>query len=299
MNFLELDVDARNGYIKEKYSRRVFFAGNKHGVIIQVENILKNSKPNPELLVPVEGVWAIQFVYKYEVQIKHMIVCTEEMNSNESILLFEKIMDANLELGVYLTSKKVFEKISEKANSAGILVLCKYPKRRLEDLTVDQNALVVILDGLEIPGNVGTIVRSADGTDVSAVIICNKKTRLTHPKYVKSSQGSCFKVPVTETDYEAIFDWLEKNNFRIILTDTRANTNYYEENFEGRVAIIVGSERYGISKEWYKKTYTGIKIPMFGDCDSLNVGIATTVILYEATLKKKKMLKRSDLYIHR
>ena len=295
MKYLELDADGRNGYIKEKYNGRVFYAGNKHSVITQVENIVKNSKPNPELLVPVEGVWAIQFAYKYQVQMKHMIVCTEEMNSNESIMLFEKIMNGNLELGAYLTSKKVFEKISEKANSAGILALCKYPKRNLEELNLEKNSMVVILDGLEIPGNVGTIVRSADGTDVSAVIICNKKTRLTHPKYIKSSQGSCFKVPVVETDYKELFDWLKQNNFRIILTDTRANSNYYEEDFHGRIAIIVGSERYGISKEWYEKDYTGIKIPMFGDCDSLNVGIATTVILYEATLKKKKMLQRHDV----
>ena len=294
MNYLELDIDGRSRYIKEKYNGRVFYAGNRHGVIVQVENIIKNSKPNPELLVPVEGVWAIQFAYKYQVQIKYMIVCPEEMNSNESIMLLERILDANMELGVYLTSKKVFEQISEKANSAGIIAVCRYPKKRLEDLVVEKNSLIVILDGLEIPGNVGTIVRSADGTDVSAVIICNKKTRLTHPKYIKSSQGSCFKVPVVETDYEDTFHWLEKNNFKIILTDTRANINYYEENFEGKVAIIVGSERYGISKEWYEKNYVGIKIPMFGDCDSLNVGIATTVILYEATLKKKKMLQRSE-----
>jgi TrmH family RNA methyltransferase len=296
MNYLELDAEGRNRYIKEKYNERVFYAGNRHGVIVQVEHIIKNSKPNPELLVPVEGVWAIQFAYKYQVQIKHMIICTEEMNSNESIMLLEGIMDGNSELGVYLTSKKVFDQISEKANSAGIIAVCKYPRKKLEELVVEKNSLVVILDGLEIPGNVGTIVRSADGTDVSAVIICNKKTRLTHPKYIKSSQGSCFKVPVVETDYVDVFRWLEENNFRIILTDTRADINYYEENFEGKVAVIVGSERYGISKEWYEKKYTGIKIPMFGDCDSLNVGIATTVILYEATLKKKNMLQRSIVH---
>ncbi len=296
MSYLELDAEGRNRYIKQKYNERVLYAGNRHGVIVQVEHIIKNSKPNPELLVPVEGVWAIQFAYKYQVQIKHMIVCTDEMNSNESIMLLEGIMDSNLELEVYLTSKKVFDQISEKANSAGIIAVCKYPRKKLEELVIEKNSLVVILDGLEIPGNVGTIVRSADGTDVSAVIICNKKTRLTHPKYIKSSQGSCFKVPVVETEYEDVFRWLKDNNFRIVLTDTRADKNYYEENFDGRVAVVVGSERYGISKEWYEKKYTGIKIPMFGDCDSLNVGIATTVILYEATLKKKNMLQRSHVH---
>ncbi len=292
MKFLNLDIEERNQYIKSKYGRRVFFAGSKHGVITLVEHIEKNSKPNPELLVPIEGVWGIQFAYKYKVKIKHMIVCTEEMNSNESIMLLERLMNADLELDIYLVSKKVFKKISEKANSAGILALCKFPKRDLEDLDVDKNGLVVILDGLEIPGNVGTIVRSADGTDASAVIITNKKTRLTHPKFIKSSQGSCFKVPVVEADFEAVHQWLVKNDFRIILTDTRSNLNYYEENYEGRVAIVMGSERYGISKEWYETNYVGIKIPMFGDCDSLNVGIATTVILYEAALKKKKMITR-------
>lgn len=128
--------------------------------------------------------------------------------------------------------------------------------------------------------------------DGDGIILCNRKARLTHPKLIKASQGSNFTVPIVECEMEEAFKWLSENNFKIYLTDTRAEEEYYEEDYKGRIAIVAGSERYGISREWYDKDVNMISIPMYGDCDSLNVAIATTIILYEAGLQLKGKIKR-------
>ena len=172
------------------------------------------------------------------------------------------------------------------------MAICKLPHFELKDIKLKEKNLVVILDGLEIPGNIGTIIRSVDGAGGDGVILCNRKARLTHPKLIKSSQGSNFTIPIVETEMAEVTDWLYKNNFKIYLTDTRAQKEYYECNFDGRVAIVAGSERYGISREWYDTNCELISIPMYGDCDSLNVAIATTIVLYEAGLELRGKINR-------
>lgn len=164
------------------------------------------------------------------------------------------------------------------------------PVYSLYDIQPKKNSVILILDGLEIPGNVGTILRSCDATNIDAVIITNKKTRINHPKLIRSSMGSCFTVPIIESNYDDVIKWLNHNKYKIVLTDTDAKLKYYDFDYKNRIAIVMGSEKYGIAEEWYKTNHTGVSIPMLGYCDSLNVGIAATIILYEATLKNKNML---------
>ena len=128
--------------------------------------------------------------------------------------------------------------------------------------------------------------------ELDAVFICNRRARITHPKIIKGSMGAAFTKPIVEfSSVEECKSWLKKKNFKIYLTDTRATKTYFEESYEGRVALIVGSERYGITKPWYEGDYEMIMIPMLGQCDSLNVAIATTIIAYEASLKQKGFIK--------
>ena len=221
---------------------------------------------------------------KYNVEIKAVVLDLESITSHDAYKIMLDLADIAEE--IHMVSNSTFKKVAEIGTSAGIFVLAKFPQKSLIDLSPEKHQVIAVLDGLEIPGNIGTIIRSCDGTNTDAVIICNKKTRITHPKILRSSQGSCFKIPIVEEDSETVIDWLIKNNYRIILTDTDAEKFYYEEHFEGKLAIVMGSERYGISKEWYEIKADSIKIPMYGDCDSLNVGIAATLILYEAAVSR-------------
>lgn len=288
--FIKLDVADKEAFLKENYPGKIYFAGVKSPQVKQVGAINNNKKGNPKQLIPVEGIWANQFVTKYDLYVEYLLLSVEEIVTPEAYQMMLLLIDKSP--SVYLVSKKTMSQVSESGNPAGMISMAAFPKRTLKSLSIGAKNLIVIMDGLEIPGNVGTITRSADGTDVDAIFICNRKTRLTHPKFIRSSQGSCFKVPIVESSFEELSKWLLENNYKIILTDTDGAVDYYEESYDGNIAIVMGSERHGISREWYSLPYQAIKIPMFGDCDSLNVGIAATVILYEAALKRKGMLKR-------
>ena len=111
---------------------------------------------------------------------------------------------------------------------------------------------------------------------------------MTHPKLIKASQGAILTVPTFEfSSVDECYGWLSSHGFTVYLADTRAPHFHYDEPFGRNTALIVGSERYGIAREWYEKEYSMIAIPMLGKCDSLNVGVAATVLTYEACIKNK------------
>lgn len=188
----------------------------------------------------------------------------------------------------YTVSSKTFEKLSEKPNSDGIIVLATLNLRDKNQFLPQNESVVLVLDGIEIPGNIGTMLRMCDGAGVEAVFICNRKARLTHPKLIRSSQGAVLTVPMYEFETEKeCYDLLNKKGYTVYLADTRAEKNYCECNYPNRTAFVMGSERYGISRKWYEFKHEMVSIPMYGKCDSLNVGVAATVLVYEATVKKK------------
>lgn len=285
-----INEEERFSYFEEKYKGRVKFAGAQNPLIKHVTSLINNSKPNPKKLFAVEGIWGLQKALDYNLHIETFVFAPECIHTNEAEEIINSLIEKSEDS--YILSKKVFLKISEREGPDGLLALCYLPQHNLSDIPLKENNLVVILDGLEIPGNIGTIIRSVDGVAADGVILCNRKARLTHPKLIKSSQGSNFTVIVVDEEYENVIKYLKENNFQIFLTDTRAEKSYFQYDYKGRVALIAGSERYGISREWYKEQVNLVSIPMFGDCDSLNVAIATTIFLYEASLKQKRILLR-------
>jgi len=269
------------------------FAGHSNPMVKEIRGINNNTKPNPHKLIVLEGIWGVNFVLKYDIKVEYVVVCPQELTTPEAQSLLEALY-ARCGKG-YIVTSKVFQTIQEKENSAGLLTVCRFPVRTLQDIPLKKDMLVAVLDGLEIQGNVGTITRSADATQVDLIILTNKRVRLTHPKLIKSSMGACLKIPMVAADMDETIAWLDANGFKVFLTDTRAEENYFNADYSGRAAIVAGSERYGIARPWYEGERHLIKIPMLGDCDSLNVGISTTVILYEAALQKNGMLRRVPL----
>lgn len=286
------DVKDRTDYFIKLYKGTLKFAGNKHSRIKQIRHLLNNTKPNPRNFFIVEGIWGIEKVLAYRLNIEAFLFCPEHVYSSEALNLIDGMIRKGID--TYLVSEKVFSQISERENPDGLLLVCELPKFSFDDIKLSKNNLVVVLDGLEIPGNIGTIIRTVDGCGADGVLICNRRARLTHPKLIRSSQGSNFTVPVIEAEIPEVITWLKKNDFKIYLTDTRADREYYEEDYAGRIAIVAGSERYGISDEWYNVDNSMISIPMYGDCDSLNVAIATTIVLYEVTLKQRGKFRENQ-----
>jgi tRNA G18 (ribose-2'-O)-methylase SpoU len=146
---------------------------------------------------------------------------------------------------------------------------------------------VLVADGLEIPGNVGTLIRTLDACEADCLVLTNRKTRLTHPKVIRASQGTILTVPTIEFEaVEAAADWLDRLRFTVLLADTDDAVNYRQADYSGRTALVVGSERYGVAKPWYERGYGRVAVPMLGSGDSLNVSVSASILLYEAKAQK-------------
>ena len=253
-------VEIRLKAFMESNKNKIEAIGVQNGKIKEVQAIINNTRSNKQNFFVIDGIWAHEKALNNNLEVDSFIFCPEIITSHEAMNLIENFFVRAKK--TYQVSLKTFMKICEKDDPKGMISICKFPLSNLDDIKLNKNNIVIVLDGLEIPGNVGTILRACDGANIDAVFLCNRRARITHPKIIK-----------------------------IYLTDTRAKKTYFEDNYEGRVALIVGSERYGITKPWYEGDYEMIMIPMLGQCDSLNVAIATTIIAYEASLKQKGFMK--------
>lgn len=260
--------------------------GVDNGVIRRIRAVANNTKPNPDRLFVAEGIWMNTHIIAKCTPVEYLVVCPQYVYTPEAQAAVRTLAERCKDR--FVVSQRTFDRIAEKDKPDGLLTLAKLPSYDIADFRPDNKAIVLVIDGVEIPGNIGTMIRVADGAGVDAVFLCNRKARLTHPKLIHSSMLAILTVPVFEFDsVDACADWLTKRGFTVYLADSRAEKMYYELPYGTRTAFVLGSERYGIDRAWYDKTPSLVAIPMLGECDSLNVGVAATVLLYEASIKNK------------
>lgn len=252
--------------------------GIKHWQVKRALDLIHNKRPNPERLFVVEGLWAHEMILNSGIAIESFLGCPELIYSETARSVFRKIETTAIR--IYHLSEKAFKRICERDRPDGLISICRFPYFSLDDIPCSGNATVLVLDGLEIPGNIGTLIRTVDGAGASGIIICNRKARLTHPKILRASHGMNFSIPIVECCVETASRWLDENGFAVQLADANTDDFFYERSFSGKNALVLGNERYGLSKEWYKKGYQSITIPMKGTSDSLNVAVAGSIILY-------------------
>ena len=273
--------------ILEDNKSKIGRIGEKHEKIRQVKAVAGNTKPNPDKLFVAEGIWSHEKILELHIPVRSFIFCPNLIFTAQTARIAERFME--LTDDVYAVSDKTFMKISERDRADGLLSVCEFPVCSLSGLPLYKNSLVVVLDGCEIPGNVGTIARTCDGAKVDAIFLVNRRVRLTHPKVVKGSMGGALAVPFFEFDTVAgCAEWLKARNFSIYIADTAAEKFYYECEYAGRSALVMGSERYGADGGWYVGGAQTLSIPMLGVCDSLNVGVAASIILYDMSVKLGK-----------
>lgn len=184
-------------------------------------------------------------------------------------------------------SKSAFEKISYRAGSSGVIAVANRPRRVLEEMPTVGNPLYIVIDDVEKPGNMGAILRSADGAGVTGVIASGEKTDLYNPNVIRASLGTIFTVPtVVSTALETI-DWLRAHDLRIIVATPDADTLYTDADLTVPGAVVVGSEDRGAGWEWLEAADLRVRIPMRGAADSLNVAQSATILVYEALRQRR------------
>jgi RNA methyltransferase, TrmH family len=185
-------------------------------------------------------------------------------------------------------AKPVFEKIAFRDRPDGLLAVAPQVRKSLADLSIPKNALVIVAEAIEKPGNLGTILRSADAAGVNAVLVCDKCTDINNPNVVRASIGTLFSLPVVETTTADALAWLKARKFKIVAATPHTDKLFWSVDMTGNTAIVVGTEQYGLSAKWLDEAELKVSIPMGGQADSLNVAAATTILLYEAVRQRQK-----------
>ncbi|MGN0834068.1 MAG: TrmH family RNA methyltransferase [Kiritimatiellia bacterium] len=187
---------------------------------------------------------------------------------------------------VYTCSRRCFEKIAYKERPDGLLMVGPHVSVRLADLRLPEHALVIVTEAIEKPGNLGTILRSADAANVAAVIVCDRTTDIHNPNVVRASTGTMFSVPIVEATSDEALAFLQAHGFRILAATPHAEQLHFEVDLTGNVAIALGAEQYGLTAKWMDGAALRVRIPMLGTADSLNVSAAATILVYEAVRQR-------------
>lgn len=205
------------------------------------------------------------------------------LGENEPALI-ENIAAAGAE--VFETTKEILTKLAYRERPEGLIAVVEMVKKGLESMPVVKNGLYLVAETIEKPGNLGSILRSADAVNATGVIICNRQTDIFNPNVIRASTGAIFSVPVAETSSEEAIEWLRKNGIRSLAATPHTDRIYTDEDLTGPVAIVVGAEQYGLSDYWMSQADLQVVIPMLGKMDSLNVATAATLLLYEAARQR-------------
>lgn len=201
--------------------------------------------------------------------------------------LVAKAEALNPRLGVVQIPAFLYEKVAYRGSTEGIIAEVHSVPRSLEDLRLGENPLVMVLESVEKPGNLGAVLRSADAAGADAVIVCDPLTDIWNPNLIRSSVGAVFSVPVAVCTSADAIAFLKKRGIRILTAQLQDSEWYYDTDMTGATALVMGTESTGLTQAWRDSADAHIKIPMLGRLDSLNVSVSAAVLLYEAVRQRK------------
>jgi TrmH family RNA methyltransferase len=187
---------------------------------------------------------------------------------------------------VFELTKDTFAKVAYRERPDGLLAVAPQWRRSLDDLKLPAKPLLLVVEAIEKPGNLGTILRGADAAGCDAVIVCDPVTDIFNPNVVRASTGVLFSVPLVVEESARVQGWLREKKIRSVATTPAADTLYTAADLRGPLAVIMGSEQYGLSEFWLKNADLPVRIPMAGQADSLNVAMATIITLFEAVRQR-------------
>ncbi|MBQ9476422.1 MAG: RNA methyltransferase [Bacteroidales bacterium] len=190
--------------------------------------------------------------------------------------------DAPSQVKRFEVTREVYGKIAMREGTEGVIAEVKAPQRRLEDLSLPERALVMVLERVEKPGNLGAVLRSADAAGADAVIVCDPLTDLWNPNLIRASIGAIFTVPCVSCSSQEAIAWLKAHGIRILTAQLQDSSLYYDTDMRCGIALVMGTEATGLTDQWRQAADAHIRIPMLGALDSLNVSVSAAILLFEA-----------------
>ena len=240
------------------------------------------------------------FVVEGRRELDHCIAAGYEV---ESLFVSEEIRDKSEELATTLDScmssiavrnfslftlhPSLYEKVAYRGSTEGVMAIMKAKEHRLQDLRLRENPLIVVLESVEKPGNLGAVLRSADAAQADAVIVCDPLTDLYNPNLIRSSIGAIFTVPTVACTSEECICFFKEHNIQILTAQLQDSRLYYDTPMTRGTAIVMGTESTGLTDKWRLAADAHIRIPMLGRLDSLNVSVSAAILLFEAVRQRQ------------
>lgn len=232
----------------------------------------------------VEGYREVSRALEKDIRLRELYYAPEWFLGVNEPALLDRAKQAGAQL--FELSKEAFAKCSYRDRPDGLLALAPQWKHGLADLKLSPHPFLLVVESIEKPGNLGTILRSADAAGVDGVIVCDAVTDIFNPNVVRSSTGVLFSVSVVVADSTTVHAWLRDKGIRVVATTPDTPNLYTQSDLRGPLAIVMGSEQYGLSAFWLKESNLLVRIPMAGQADSLNVAMATIITLFEAVRQR-------------
>jgi RNA methyltransferase, TrmH family len=254
----------------------------------KIKNLLALEKPRErkkQCLFVIEGKKEIGMALEAGYKIGNLFFCEEIISKAEleSLGTSDKLLIP--------VSKEVFEKIAVRENSGGVLAVAEQKTHRLAEIKLSENPLLLVLESVEKPGNLGAMLRTADAAGADAVIICDTHTDFYNPNVIRSSIGCIFTTRTASASSEDTIAWLKERNINIYCTYLKASQPYHLVDFKKPSAIVMGTESTGLSDTWVNASTANIIIPMQGIIDSMNVSTAAAVVIFEARRQRGFQIK--------
>ncbi|HVP12998.1 MAG TPA: RNA methyltransferase [Phycisphaerae bacterium] len=219
------------------------------------------------------------------VAIGEIFYCPALLGADDSQALLEPAQERGARL--VEVNEAVFAKLSYGDRAEGAVAVAQRPARKLADLRLSRTALLAVVEGIEKPGNLGAILRSADGAGVEAVIAADPVTDIYGANVIRSSLGTAFSVPLVEATTAETIEWLDEHRLSIVAASPVGKTPYTDVAMAGPTALVLGSEADGLTPAWSKAGVIQAAVPMLGKADSLNVSITAALFFYEALRQRR------------
>jgi TrmH family RNA methyltransferase len=231
-------------------------------------------------LTLVDGARELRRALESGVDVEEAFVCEPLLAGEDA----RAALDALRSRGVTVTTttEAAFAKLAFGDRAEGLVAVVRAPWWALDDLRPPADPLILVIEGVEKPGNLGAILRTADGAGVDTVIAASPRTDLANPNAIRASAGTIFAVPLAAAPTHEVVPWLRERSVRIVAARVDGARAYTDVNLTGPVAIVVGSEAKGLTDAWHGRDIETVHLPMLGIADSLNVSVSAAILVYEA-----------------
>lgn len=254
--------------------------------IKNLKKLEKYSERRTQNLILIEGLRETVLAYRAGYEIQQLFICQEILRPEER----DSIVEVSIELpekSVFLITRRVYEEIAYRETTEGVIATARPKALSLQSLQLKNNPLILVIESVEKPGNLGAMLRTADAAGVDAVLITDAKTDVYNPNVVRSSIGTVFTNQLAVCESREAVEFLKEKGIIIYAAELGADKFHYEQDFTKSSCIAVGTEATGLSDDWIFNADKKIKIPMMGKIDSLNVSVSAGILLFEALRQRQ------------